>query len=135
MILPGKGVLEVIGAVTEPVMVVFINVKVSDISLNTLNSWSMEFWVYDGGRELIKLQLWVTIVWFSILSFLMHSCTSPHGPHPHLYTIHYTLYPQHSNVQMMKICCCIYQIIDSSALTTTPKEDYLILSYIWLNQY
>ena len=99
--LPGKGVLEVMGAVTAPVIVVFINVKVSDISLNTLNSWSMEFWVYDGGRELIKLQLWVTIVWFSIMSFLMHSCTSPRGPHPHLLTS--TLYPQHSNVQMMKI--------------------------------
>ena len=70
--LPGKGVLEVMGAVTAPVMVVFINVKVSDISLNTLNSWSMEFWVYDGGRELIKLQICVTVEWFSIMSFLMH---------------------------------------------------------------
>ena len=85
------------GAVIAPVMVVFINVKVSDISLNTLNSWSMEFWVYDGGRELIKLQLWVTIVWFSIMSFLMHSCTSPRGPHPHLHTIHYI-----RNIQMCK---------------------------------
>ena len=46
MTLPGKGVLEVIGAVTAPVMVVFINVKVSDISLNTLNSWSM---VWSSG--------------------------------------------------------------------------------------
>ena len=51
MTLPGKGVLEVMGAVTAPVMVVFINVNVSDISLNTLNSWRMEFWVYDGWRR------------------------------------------------------------------------------------